>query len=341
MSPPISVLLTLRFTLEQLERLRAVSPRFSIRQQSIRDDRDDITPFLHGDEEILYVMSPPRDLSKLPRLKWVQLHSAGINQLRDHPIWATDIQVTTASGIHAVAIGEFVIALMLALARKLPQIARLQERAEWPRHKWELLQGAELRGKTLGIVGYGSIGREVARIARYGFNMRVLAMKHSAGSPRPRYAASGVGDPAGAIPERWFPNERASLHALLAESDFVVLALPLTAESRHLLGEAELRALKPSAFLINIARGELVDERALLRALKEHWIAGAGLDVYAVEPLPRDSRLWHLENVIIAPHVSAATPHYDDRAVELFAENLRRYVSGAPLLNVVERGQGY
>ena len=339
MDEQIPVLSTLRFSDTQLERLRAVSSRLLIRQQSIHDDRDDITPFLHGDEQIIYAMVPPRDLEKLPHLKWVQLHSAGINHLRDHPIWATNIAVTTASGIHAVPIGEFVIALMLALARKLPRLTRLEERAEWPRHKWELLLGSELHGQVIGIVGYGSIGREVGRIAHDGFKMRVLALKASQGPSRARYVEPGVGDPEGKIPERWFtPAERTSL---MSESDFVVLSLPLTAESEHSIGEEQLRAMKPSAFLINIARGELIDERALVRALKESWIAGAGLDVFATEPLPRESQLWHIENAIVSPHVSAATAHYDDRAVGLFAENLRRYLGGLPLLNLVDRARGY
>ncbi len=339
MENKIPVLLTLRFTDEQLERLRSVSPRLSIRQQSIHQDHEDISSFLNGDEQIIYASTPPRDLSKAPQLKWVQLHSAGINHLREHPIWKTGIQITTASGIHAVPIGEFALALMLALARKLPRLGRLQERAEWPKHKWELLLGTELHGKTVGIIGYGSIGREVARIAHFGFNMRVLAMAHETESHRPRFTEPGVGDPEGKIPERWF--KRDELHALLQESDFVVLALPLTEESKHLIGAEALRAMKPTACLINIARGELVDERALAQALKENRIAGAGLDAFTVEPLPRESQLWRIENVIISPHVSAATPHYDDRAVALFAENLRRFIAGETLLNLVDREKGY
>jgi phosphoglycerate dehydrogenase-like enzyme len=335
----IPVLLTLRFSEEQLERLRSISSRLAIRQLSVRDDRDDISPLLRGDEEIIYAMTPPRDLRLAPHLKWVQLHSAGVNRLRDHPIWGTGIQITTASGIHAVPIGEFVIAMMLGLARKLPRIFRLQERAEWPKHKWQLMLGGELSGKTLGIIGYGSIGREVARLAKYGFNMHVLAMRYQDGPGRLRYYPAGVGDPEGKIPEHWYA--RAELRSLLGMSDYVVLALPLTEESKNLIGVHELRAMKPEAFLINIARGELVDERALVRALKENWIAGAGLDVYAVEPLPRESQLWHCENAILSPHVSAATPSYDDRAVELFRENLERYLAVMPLLNLVDREKGY
>lgn len=178
MEETIRVLLTLRFSDEQLDRLRLISPRLALRQESVHDDREDISSFLKGNEEIIYTMTPPRDLHQAPHLKWVQLHSAGINHLREHPIWETDIPVTTASGIHAVPIGEFVIAMMLALARKLPKMFRSQERTEWPRHKWQLLLGSELRGRTLGIIGYGSIGREVARLAKNGFNMHIVAMRY-------------------------------------------------------------------------------------------------------------------------------------------------------------------
>lgn len=339
MSQPVHVLATLRFSETQLHKLRSISPRLIIRQQSIREDRDDISGFLEGHEEVVYCFTPPRDLARAPRLKWVQLHSAGIDHLRGHPIWESDIPVTTMSGIHAVPIGEFVFALLSSLARRIPRIVRLQERAEWPRQKWELLGGTELRGKTIGIIGYGSIGREVARIARHGYHMRVLALRHGTDAPRLRYNEAGVGDPEGRIPERWFTPDQ--LGELLSTSDVVVVSAPSTTESRGMLGEAQLRGIKPGAFLINIARGDLIDERALVQALKENWIGGAGLDVYSVEPLPRASQLWHMDNVIVAPHIAGATPLYDDRAVQVFAENLRRYLTGMPLLNLVSREQGY
>ncbi|MGE5263560.1 MAG: NAD(P)-dependent oxidoreductase, partial [Acidobacteriota bacterium] len=131
------------------------------------------------------------------------------------------------------------------------------------------------------------------------------------------------------------------LHDLLAQSDFVLISTPLTDETRWMIGEAELRSMKPTAFIVNIARGEIVDETALVRALKENWIAGAGLDVFAKEPLPTDSELWKLENVLMAPHISSATPYYDDRAVDLFSENLRRYLRGDELLNLVNKAKGY
>ncbi len=339
MSQSIPVLMTLRFSEPLLEELRAVSRRLDIRQEPVRDEREDISPLLNGTEEIIYCSVPPRDLSRAPQLKWVQLHSAGVDHLRNHPIWEHDITITTTSGIHAVPIGEYAFALLLALARKLPKVVRLQERAEWARNRWELLSGLELRGKTMGIVGYGSIGREIGRIARYGFHMRVVAMRRTMDTPRRRYNEPGVGDPEGRIPEKWFaPDE---ITAMVSECDVVVLATPATAETRNLIGEAQLRAMRPHCLLINIARGELIDERALVTALKEGWIAGAGLDAFTVEPLPRGSQLWHMDNVIVSPHVSGATGKYDERAAALFAENLRRYLSGLPLLNVVSRELQY
>ncbi|MDE3090775.1 MAG: D-2-hydroxyacid dehydrogenase, partial [Chloroflexota bacterium] len=264
-----------------------------------------------------------------------------INQLtnKGHPILQSGIRLTTSSGIHAVPIGEFAIMLMLALARRAPLMVRMQDRPEWPKHKWSMFLGTELRGKTLGIVGYGSIGREAARIAKQGFAMRVLALTRGGNRQDRGYVEPGVGDPEGKVPDAWFA--RAQLRDVLAQSDFVLIGTPLTDETRNLIGEAELRGMKPTAFIVNIARGGIINEAALVRALQENWIAGAGLDVFEKEPLPAESELWKLQNALIAPHISAATPHYDDRVVELFCENIRRYLRGEELLNLVNRQAGY
>lgn len=339
----MKVLMTLRFTEDQLNRVRAASPELQVIQRSVRDDWDptDTSGMFDGDEEILYGFMPPRNLAAAPRLKWMQLHSAGINHLinMNHPILQSDIRLTTASGVHDVPIGEFAIGMMFALARHVPQMVRQQERAEWPKHKWGLFLGTELRGKTLGVVGYGSIGREAARIAKQGFAMRVLALTRSGNRPNRGYVVPGVGDPEGNLPDAWFAREQ--LRDLLAQSDFVLISTPLTAETRHLIAAPELHAMKPTAFIVNIARGGIIDEAALVRALKERWIAGAGLDVFEKEPLPAESELWKQENALLAPHIAGATPHYDDRAVDLFCENLRRYLRGDELLNLVNRENGY
>jgi phosphoglycerate dehydrogenase-like enzyme len=335
------VLMTLRFSEDQVNRVRAVSPQLEVVQKSVRESWDgmDTAEFFEGDEEILYGFMPPRNLAAAPRLKWVQLHSAGINHLIGHPILKTDILITTSSGVHATPIGEFAITMMLALARHVPRMVRVQDRGAWPAHRWKTFLATELRGKALGILGYGSIGRETARIAKQGFGMRVLALTRG-GDRRDRgYHEPGVGDPEGTLPDAWFT--RAQLPDLLAQSDFILVSIPLTDETRNLIGEAELRAMKPTAFIVNIARGGILNEAALVRALKENWIAGAGLDVFEKEPLPAESELWKLQNALIAPHISGATPHYDDRATDLFCENLRRYLRGEELLNLVNRQKGY
>lgn len=327
------------FNDDQLNRIRAVSSKLLVNAKPSRSwDRSDTSEFFEGDEEIFYGLMPPRNLSKVPHLKWVQLHSAGIDHLKGHPIMQSNIIMTTASGIHAIPMGEYAIMTMLALARKLPLIIRTQGQGEWPKKRAEF-RGSELRGKTLGVVGYGSIGREAARIAKQGFDMRILALTRSGRKEDEGYVQENVGDPEGKIPDAWFHPEE--LLSQLQQSDFVLITTPLTKETRKMIGEAQLKAMKHDAYIINVARGEIIDEKALVQALKEHWIAGAGLDVFATEPLPASSELWSLENALIGPHISGATPNYNDRAVDLFAENLKRYLDGESLLNLVDKTREY
>jgi phosphoglycerate dehydrogenase-like enzyme len=250
----------------------------------------------------------------------------------------SDVSITTTSGIHATPIAEYVLASILAHRWRVPLWTRCQREAEWPSGRWDLYAQPELRGSTLGIVGYGSIGREVGRLGR-AFGMRVLALRRSAGHAEQGYTVTDTGDPQGEAPEQFYPP--AELHAMLADCDYVVIALPLTSATFHYIGEAELRAMKSTAYLVNISRGAVVDEAVLIQALREGWIAGAGLDVFEQEPLPADSPLWTLENALISPHVAGFTPRYDERAVELFAQNLARYTAGEPLLNLLDKTQGY
>lgn len=335
---PINVLCTLRFTEKQLDKLRAVSPWLMVRQRTCRN-AEEVTAALGEHVEVLYTAYSPTTLDIAPRLRWAQLHWAGADHLLDTPLWHSDVVITTASGIHVTTIGEYVLASMLAFSRRFPRMFRYQQRAEWPGGRWHKFLGRELRGSTVCIVGYGSIGREVARLAHC-LGMRVLAVKRD---PQNRadtgFTLPGTGDPDGSIPEAVYPPEE--LHRALARSDYVVLAVPSTPATRHLIGEAELRAIPEHAYLVNIARGNVVDQEALVRALREGWIGGAGLDVFDPEPLPAESPLWGFDNVIISPHVSGFTPRYDDYASDLFAENLRRYLAGEPLLNQVDRERGY
>ncbi len=347
----INVLCTKQFSDDLLAKLRAISPRLSIRQQPCRDTAE-VAAALSADVEVLYAFQVPADLlARAPHLRWLQLHSAGVDHLLDHPVMHSDVLVTTTSGLHAVRIAEYVFASIMAFAYRVPRMLHFQRCREWPGGRWDLFAGPELRGQTIGIVGYGNIGSEVGRIA-HALGMRVLAIKRSAGSEHDhqdsgKYHIPGTGDAEGALVSRLYPPDE--LLDMVAECDFVVVTAPLTPETQGLINETVLRAMKPTAYLVNIARGPIVDERALVRALREGWIAGAGLDVFEKEPLPAGSPLWELAqhsadgkgNVIISPHVAGFTLRYDERAVEIFAENLHRYLAGEPLLNLMNKDRGY
>ncbi len=260
-----------------------------------------------------------RLLTRIPRLRWVHTISAGVDHLLFPELRELDTILTNASGVFNVPIAETVMAYILAVVKRLPEFwAHQRER------RWEKLPLRELRGQTVGIVGLGDIGAEVARLCR-AFGMRVLGLRR-------RPAPSDVADEV-------MPPDR--LRDLLARSDFVVIAVPLTPETRGMMGRAELAAMKPDAWLINISRGAVVDEEALIEVLQEGRIGGACLDVFAQEPLPSESPLWDLPNVIITPHNSWSSPHIEEREIDLFLENLRRYVAGQPLLNVVDKQAGY
>jgi D-2-hydroxyacid dehydrogenase (NADP+) len=295
--------------------------------ESEEEAKERLEPILRDTEVLLTNPIVPDDIvERAPALKWLQLTSAGVDRLLNAPVVQSHLTVTTASGIHAVPISEYVIGAMLAFAKGLPRAFRAQQERAW-RPFWP----EELEQKTVGVLGVGAIGARVVKLAK-ALDMRVLALRRSAGQRM-------TGDEAGMDVDEMLPP--ADLPYLLAESDYVVVALPLTPESRGLIGEAELRAMKPNAVIVNIGRGAIIDETALVRALKEGWIAGAALDVFQQEPLSGESELWGLENVIVTPHISGGTPRYMERAVELFCDNLRRYLAGEPLRNVVDPARGY
>lgn len=339
---PVHVLCTRSFTPVQLDLLRAASPRLVVEQRLART-RAELMSVLSPGVDILFSTFAPDSLAALPRLRWFQSRSAGMNAVVGTPVWTTPaITVTSASGIHAPSIAEYTTGMLIALARDFSGYLSFQRRACWPmtpKNHVEQFPGRELRGATVLIVGYGSIGREVGRQC-HALGLRVLAIKRDpTRRDDPGYRLPGTGDPAGSIPEEIGGPE--VLDAWLPRAEYVVLASASTAANKHLLGAAQLRRMRPDAFLVNIARGDILDEAALVRALRERWIAGAGLDVFAQEPLPAEHPLWGFDNVILSPHISGMTPRYDDHMAALFAENLRRYVAGEPLLNVVDRSLGY
>lgn len=260
-------------------------------------------------------------LARAERLRWLQFISAGVERfdLGGHP----DLMITNGSGTAANAIAEYVIGMMFLFARDFPRLLRSQAQRHWDRS----VAARELTDATCGVVGLGAIGGEVARRAK-ALGMRVIAIRRS-----------GAGEGAGQLADIVLPP--AELPRLLRESDYVVLAAPLTPATHHLIGGAELAQMKRSAVLINVGRGRLVDEAALCTALADGAIAGAGLDVFETEPLPADSPLWTLPNVVVTAHMSAHTERHLDRVADLVCDNLRRYLNGEPLRNVVDRDRGY
>ena len=338
MTETINVLLTIPFNEQVVAKLAAVSPQIAIHQRDARKP-EEIADIIK-DIDVLYTFSALPMPEDAPRLRWVQMHTAGVDNILDHPLYTnSEVMFTTTSGIHVVQMAEYVFGMILAFAHKIPQMLEDQKAAEWPEKKFERYRPNELYGATLGIIGYGSIGRQVAQIGQ-AFGMRVVAVKSDMRNLKlDRFILPNTGDPDGVIPDRYYPIK--ALKAFLTECDFVVVTLPLTDATHHLITAKALEAMKPSAVLINVARGDIIDEEALVHALHGGKIGGAALDVFNQEPLPADSPLWKLPNTIISPHISGNSLHYDERSADVFAENLRRFLAEKPLVNLVERGRDY
>ncbi len=341
MAKEVNIICTFELTEEHRKRIRDGSDQVNLtvipaaRAEEIPEAR-------WADAEVLYTWNVLPDPEDAPNLKWVQFNSAGIDPFVDHPLLhKQDLIATTMSGVIAGQIAEYVLMAMLAFGQQLPKLNRLKAAHRWPpeKEKWEQLMPRELRHSTVGILGYGSIGRQVARLLQP-FGATVLAAKKDAMHPEdPGYILEGMGDPHGDFFDRLYPIE--ALHSLLAESDFVVVSLPLTEGTHHLLDKEALKKMRPTAYLINIGRGELVDQEALVAALREHRLAGAALDVFEEEPLPEDSPLWQLENVILSPHIAGLSHSLREETLSLFIENLNRYLAELPLYNRVDLSKGY
>lgn len=335
------VLITAPFETHRLECLRSLLPQLRIEQWSTRLDGP-VPDDLWQAVEVLYTSfsTPLPSPEQASHLRWVQLYSAGPDPILAYPLFQTSVIFTTASGVHAITMAEYVFSVVLAWFHRLPHLLAWQQRGEWPScsERSSLFIGEEVSGKTIAIVGYGSIGRQIARLA-VAFGMRVLAMQRHTDHRDYGFMFPGTSDPQGTLPDHYYTLDQ--LHSMLRESDVVVIAVPLTAQTHELFNDAAFQAMKSTAFLVNIARGDVCDEAALVRALGEQRIAGAALDVFHHEPLPPHHPLWHLPNVFISPHSAGLTPHYDERAATIFEENLHRYLAGDLLYNVVDKKQGY
>lgn len=341
MKNDIHVLVTAEMTQAEQKKLRQVSDRIKLNVVPASDP-EKIPDEIWAATEILYTWEVLPDPDKAPNLKWIQFRSAGVDAVIDHPlVQDKEVIATTMSGVITGQIAEYVLMAMLAFGQKLPKLHRYQRARKWPEgeEKWKSFLPVELRHSTVGILGYGSIGRQVARLLQP-FGTRVLAAKRDVMHPEDTgYIQEGMGDPHGDFFHRLYPLE--ALHSLLEESDFVVLALPLTDRTYHLLDVNAFHAMKDSAYLINVGRGELIDQAALVHALDARMIAGAALDVFEEEPLPEESPLWEMENVILSPHVSGLSRHFDADTLALFIENLNRYLADLPLHNRIDPQRGY
>jgi len=342
----LSPILSARYRARDLERIRAAAPGARLVTVSIEGladgPLDDVEVLLRG---FLSAEAFDRLLTHAPRLTWVHSASAGVERVLTPTGRERGLVVTNARGVFSRPIAEYVMMMILAVSRRLPQLLELQRE-----RTWQPLEGAELRDVTVGIVGLGSIGRAVGALAT-AFGCRVIATRRRSDEEVDAARSAAPGDhPAGdgdhgepALGELMLERVTGpeGLADLLADSDFVVLAAPLTPATEGMIDEAALAGMKPGAWLINVARGRLVDERALLRALREGPLGGAVLDTFRDEPLMPGSPFYDLPNVIVTPHTAWSSGRVLDRSVELFAENLRRYAGGQPLLNVVDPTAGY
>lgn len=314
------------------EMVQRVSERWpGMRVQNVPHSDESYAELPDTDILVDYSMRPEQ-LATAKKLRWIHSPAAGVRQLVYPEMRSRGIVITNGRGVHAVPMAEHVIGMIIALARRFPDALRYQKQHEWAQEKIARAQPhiRELRGQVILIIGFGAIGRETGRAAR-AFGMRVRAVTRT-GQVRSKEGHEGLA-------ERVYAMEE--LDAALPEADFVAIAAPETDQTRHMIGAKQLRAMKPTVFLINVARGSLVDESALIEALKTKMIAGAGLDVTEQEPLPSESPLWALENVLITPHVSALSESLWSRHAELLLENLERWFSGRELLNRVSLEHGY
>lgn len=314
-----------------VERLKVLSG-VTVRLLPPHEPRWELDGQLLAGTEILLCKFPPRNFDRMPDLRVIQLSTVGYEHLRKLGFADRPVRVCNARGLFDTAIAEWNVAMMINLARDLRGMLRNQDRAHWEKvARFE----QEIRGRTLGLWGYGGIGRETARLAK-AFSMRVHVQTRSGVGPRLNaYAHPGTGDPEGKLPDRVFLSGQES--EFLSGLDFLILALPHTQQSEGMVGVKELQALPRSAFLLNPARGPIVQEAALLQALREGWIAGAALDTHFAYPLPREHPLWAMPNVILTPHISGAdmSQNFPARMADLFTQNVQKYLEGRTLLNEV------
>lgn len=324
----------------EVARLHAEFPDLVIARAASKGDLRARAP----EAEILFSWAPGEELVRAAsRLRWIHAPAAGVGAYLTPAVLERGLRLTNSRGVHAIPIAEHTLGMLVALARDFRRVIEDQNAGKLDRERWWIGSGrpVDLRGRTLGLFGYGAIGREIARRAQ-AFGMRVVAVRrHPESEPRWDPALLTALDLPAEEPvlDRMFPPRE--LAAMLGQADAVVVAAALTPETEGIFDAAAFRAMKPGAWFLNIARGKIVRERDLIQALRSRQVGAAALDVFETEPLSPESELYTLENVILTPHVSGNSNHFWDRAMALFRENLRRDLARAPLLNQVDLTRGY
>jgi len=314
---------------EALRRLEAM-PGMRVECVGPSNDTRELPAEIIRDADVLVCLMPPRNHAEMSALKFIQVSSAGYAQLYGLDLVRRGVRACNARGVYDTTIAEWSVAMMVNLGRDLRGMIRNQERGHWERAP---RFAREIRGSVVGIWGYGGIGREIARLAKaLGLTVHVLT-RRGIGSRDNAYRVPGTGDPDGELPDRLFTAGQEQ--EFLRDLDFLILSMPHTPANTGIVGERELRVMKPTAFLLNPARGPLIHEASLLRALEEKWIAGAALDTHFHYPMPPEHPLWQMPNVIMTPHISGSDmgPHFLDRMWEIVLHNAEGILAGKPLWN--------
>lgn len=333
----INYLCLLPLNVELLGRIRGASEGVEVRQLT-EEEATELPPTDWAQVDVLHTSAVVPDPAIATRLRWVQLDTSGVDHLRKHPIWASDIPITTIGGISPVPLAEYVMWAVLGSAHRLPALLEIREQRRWPSpaQRWQHLMPAPVRGATIGIIGYGRIGRELSRLAD-SFGMHVLGLSRTAGQAR-RGAQYGTPSSNPVNAELLGPDR---LQELMARSDYMVVIMPLTDATANMVDATALHAAKVGSVLINAARGGIVDEAALRRELRAGRIRGAVLDVFDDEPLDSEDDWWDESGVFVTPHVSGLAPAYETGVGDIVCENLGRFRRGDELMNLVDRIRGY
>lgn len=311
----------------KLEQIREISPRISISEGLFKESLEKT--------HVIYGHNADFKMEDVPNLQWFQSDSVAIENLMDKPLAKSNIPIANVRGAYTMAVAELAIGLMLTLTRKIQVGKELQLKHEW---NIPAVCGENCYGRTMGIVGYGNIGRHLGRIAN-AMGMKVLACGNRLERKDPSFHLPNTGDPEGTIPEFWYHHSQ--MAEMFKLTDVAVIVLPSTPDTRQLVGKSELSALPAHALVINVGRGSVMDEGALLELLQSGSIAGAGLDVFETEPPAPDHSFWDMSNVVMMPHIASYTSDQLVLASDILIENMSRYLTNRPLVNLIDTSRGY